>query len=312
MTVFEILKLLILLSRKIWGAKKFSNFQIVITSFHKCFFLIYFQKTHHQTRKWSYSGNIQKTVKMKLTLLIVCLVFFLAQFCDCKLDPYKVLGVKRSAKTQEIRSAYRWISSKRQSLFSDLGLTLAQISANGTKRAQMGPNGLKWVQMGQNGLKWTQMVSNGLKRSQLSNGTKWVQMDSKCLKWAQMSRNGLKWSGMGSNDQKWSQMGQNGLKWTQKVSNGLLRSQLSNGTKWIQMNSKCLKWAQMRPRNIKYKVRKFHRFSITYICCEINYRDFKGLESAIFTNLEALNFDWRIFALFIYLINHFTAPEIEN
>ena len=44
---------------------------------------------------------------MKLTILIVCLVFFLAQFCDCKLDPYKVLGVKRSAKTQEIRSAYR-------------------------------------------------------------------------------------------------------------------------------------------------------------------------------------------------------------
>ena len=44
---------------------------------------------------------------MKPILLILSIVFFLAQFCDCKLDPYKVLGVKRSSKTQEIRSAYR-------------------------------------------------------------------------------------------------------------------------------------------------------------------------------------------------------------
>ena len=48
---------------------------------------------------------------MKLTLLLMCLVYFLAQFFDCN-DPYYVLGVNKSAKTQEIKSAYRNLARK--------------------------------------------------------------------------------------------------------------------------------------------------------------------------------------------------------
>ena len=48
---------------------------------------------------------------MKLILLIMCLVFFLTRFFDCN-DPYYVLGVKKSAKTQEIKSAYRNLAKK--------------------------------------------------------------------------------------------------------------------------------------------------------------------------------------------------------
>ena len=48
---------------------------------------------------------------------------------------------------------------------------------------------------------------------------------------------------------------------------------------------------------------KFHNFSITHILREINFEDSRSAKSAIFTDLEALNFDF-------YEILHFLRAEI--
>ena len=52
-----------------------------------------------------------------------------------------------------------------------------------------------------------------------------------------------------------------------------------------------------------YTVCKFHDFSITQILREINFRDFRSAKSAIWTHLEALNFD-------VYEFLHFLKAEI--
>ena len=46
-------------------------------------------------------------------------------------------------------------------------------------------------------------------------------------------------------------------------------------------------------------VHKFHNFSTTQILCEICFRDFRSAKSAIFTQFEALNFDFYEFLHFL-------------
>ena len=62
-----------------------------------------------------------------------------------------------------------------------------------------------------------------------------------------------------------------------------------------------------------HKVWKFHHFSITQILREINFRVSKSAKSAIFTHLEALNFDLYEFLHFsdaeIYQINKIQNPQ---
>ena len=38
---------------------------------------------------------------------MILVLFLLFSFCDCKLEPYRILGVDRQASTQEIRKAYK-------------------------------------------------------------------------------------------------------------------------------------------------------------------------------------------------------------
>ena len=51
-------------------------------------------------------------VKSKMAVLpffrlLILVLFLLFSFCDCKLEPYRILGVDRQASTQEIRKAYK-------------------------------------------------------------------------------------------------------------------------------------------------------------------------------------------------------------
>ena len=43
----------------------------------------------------------------RLAFKMILVLFLLFSFCDCKLEPYRILGVDRQASTQEIRKAYK-------------------------------------------------------------------------------------------------------------------------------------------------------------------------------------------------------------
>ena len=54
---------------------------------------------------------------------------------------------------------------------------------------------------------------------------------------------------------------------------------------------------------------KFHDFSITQILREINFGEFRSAKSAIWTDLEALNFD---FYAFLHILEAKFLPNWQN